>query len=98
LRIQFLGALETAIHDLIQTHMKGRIMVTFAYRPRLAPGNSFEEFLHSRPNLESDEQRMGRSLFGPHLDDIIIEFQDMKTKAYASRGQQKLIVLLMKIA
>ena len=41
---------------------------------------------------------MNRSLFGAHLDDILITFHDKRSKQYASRGQQKLIVLLIKIA
>src|SRR5437868_6298202 len=45
-----------------------------------------------------EETRVGHSLFGAHLDDFLIHFQDKKSKNYSSRGQQKLIVLLVKIA
>ena len=44
--------------------------------------------------LYHDEQRFGRSLFGAHLDDFMIQFKDVKSKNFASRGQQKLIVLI----
>ena len=37
-------------------------------------------------------------LFGAHLDDVSIQFNDRKSKLFASRGQQKRIVLLLKIA
>lgn len=98
LRIHFLEELEQVIKHLITVYMNDRIIVSFAYRSRLKQGATLQEFLDAHPTLEFDERRIGRSLFGPHLDDISIEFQDMKTKAYASRGQQKLIILLMKIA
>jgi DNA replication and repair protein RecF len=98
IRMHFLEQFSRAVYDLIQVYMNNRIMVSFAYKPRLKPGESFAEFMKLHPSLEKEERRFGRSLFGPHLDDIVIEFQDMKTKAYASRGQQKLILLLMKIA
>ena len=41
---------------------------------------------------------MGRSLQGAHLDDITFLFQNHNSKMYASRGQQKLILLLFRIA
>ena len=52
----------------------------------------------SDPGFAQDELRWKRSLFGAHLDDFAIQFQDRKSKLYASRGQQKLIVVLLKIA
>jgi recombinational DNA repair ATPase RecF len=48
--------------------------------------------------LEPLERRYGRSLFGAHLDDVTVEFASKKSKLYASRGQQKLIVFLLKAA
>jgi DNA replication and repair protein RecF len=50
------------------------------------------------PTFMADEVRWRRSLFGAHLDDIAIQFHDRKSKTFASRGQQKLIVVLLKIA
>lgn len=39
-----------------------------------------------------------RTLFGAHLDDFTILFQNTPSRTYASRGQQKLIVFLLKVA
>lgn len=39
-----------------------------------------------------------RTLFGAHLDDIFISFNNLSSKTYASRGQQKLTILMLKIA
>jgi DNA replication and repair protein RecF len=67
--------------------------------PKLVKNDaSFEDFLAEHDWLYEDERRYGRSLFGAHLDDIAITFEDKKSKSFASRGQQKLIVLLVKIA
>lgn len=44
------------------------------------------------------EVKYGRSTFGAHLDDISIVFQQKKARVFASRGQQKLIVFLLKVA
>ena len=54
--------------------------------------------MQASSTLYQNELQAGRSLFGAHLDDFIIRFQDKKSKQFASRGQQKLVVLLMKIA
>lgn len=60
-----------------------------------APWSSTESLINS---MIFDEQRLGRSLFGAHLDDFQITFCDHNSRAFASRGQQKLVVLLLKIA
>lgn len=44
------------------------------------------------------EQRAGRSLIGAHLDDITIFYENQHSRHYASRGQQKMIVILCKLA
>jgi DNA replication and repair protein RecF len=51
-----------------------------------------------QPEFRDNEYRWKRSLFGAHLDDIAIRFYDRKSKLFASRGQQKRIVLYLKIA
>jgi DNA replication and repair protein RecF len=41
---------------------------------------------------------MKHSLFGAHLDDFIIQFESKSARRLASRGQQKLIITLLKMA
>ena len=48
--------------------------------------------------LQVDEQRARRSLFGPHLDDVQIAIYGRNGRTEASRGQQKLALMLLKIA
>ncbi len=60
--------------------------------------NSTEELLTRYPSLQSHETAQKRSLFGAHLDDFSVSFQGKTARTYASRGQQKLIVFLLKLA
>lgn len=57
-----------------------------------------EEYLASyKANLER-EIRMGTTLFGPHKDEIEIELNNMSARSYCSQGQQRSIVLAMKLS
>lgn len=51
-----------------------------------------------REQLYDREWRMQRSLWGAHLDEIVLVYKDQQARAYASRGQQKLLLVLFKIA
>ncbi|MGE0010341.1 MAG: DNA replication/repair protein RecF [Candidatus Babeliales bacterium] len=98
-RQEQLHALQERTNALLAAFLPNALRITFTYRPRLI-GNatSWPQFLASRPQLYEQERAFGRSLFGAHLDDIAIHFQDKGSKAFASRGQQKLIVFLLKVA
>ncbi len=70
----------------------------FTYVAKRPLGSSYEEFIGRNKGLFEQEQRFGRTLFGAHLDDIHIMFQGQLARLFASRGQQKLIVILIKMA
>jgi DNA replication and repair protein RecF len=57
-----------------------------------------DDFLNQYPQMVRHESGFRRSLFGAHLDDIRILFQEKTSRAFASRGQQKLLVFLLKLA
>lgn len=97
-RIIMLAHLEQAVKELISSYFNDEFTISFAYQPKKASYNSFQEFINAHVSLYQDEQRFGRSLFGAHLDDFSIQFKDTKSKSFASRGQQKLIILLLKVA
>lgn len=59
---------------------------------------SFDQFLALYPNLYDRELYAERSLFGAHLDDFLMNFNGISSRVYGSRGQQKLILFLLKIA
>jgi len=98
-RIETLGALVVSTNKLLKDNFNQKLSITFSYNPKITCDQKcYENFIENHCSVFVNEQRYGRSLFGTHLDDISIEFQEKKSKIYASRGQQKLTVLLLKIA
>ncbi len=97
-RIEMLTRLEKEMSALIGHYFSDEFTIGLTYTSKKTVHGSYQEFTEKHSHLYYDEQRFGRSLFGAHLDDFMIQFKDAKSKNYASRGQQKLIVLLLKIA
>lgn len=98
-RQKFLQNIAIEVNGLLNQFFSNEgLTVQFAYSPKKMGQGGFNEFLASNMDLYMQESRFGRSLFGAHLDDFAITFQDRKSKTFASRGQQKLIIMLVKIA
>ncbi len=98
LRIQLLKDFENRINVMLTTIFDEQLQVCLEFRPKKEViGKSVAVFLQDH-EFSLKEVTCKRTLFGAHLDDILIKFQDKKSKNYASRGQQKLTVLLLKIA
>jgi DNA replication and repair protein RecF len=57
-----------------------------------------EELMVRYPSLMNHELQQKRSLIGAHLDDFSILYLNKACRSFASRGQQKLIVFLLKLA
>lgn len=97
-RKALLSKLETEVVRILGS-IDATLQVAFRYLPKNIDADlPFEQFMDSSRVLFSEETRYGRSLFGAHLDDFSITLQDRLTRQFASRGQQKLLVLLLKIA
>jgi DNA replication and repair protein RecF len=99
-RISFLKEIEETVNDLLAKYfLPTDLCVTLEYKPKnTKPNESFDVFWKRYQEKVSDELKWNRSLFGIHIDDFTIHFQNKKARVYASRGQQKLIVFLLKIA
>ncbi len=96
-RLAFLQELKQEVAPLLeQLTIKGTL--SLSYLPKREYGQSFIAFQDAYPELAQQEYRFKRTLFGAHLDDIQILFYEKKSRTYASRGQQKMIVLLLKMA
>jgi DNA replication and repair protein RecF len=94
-RLAIIAALNHEL-SLLNTHLclaQDTIGITYTPKKSCLDDN-WEKVLH----LMEGERRLGRSLFGAHLDDLTITFNGVSAKHFASRGQQKLIVVLLKIA
>ncbi len=97
-RIVILGQLALGIDKQRLALFPDLFPLEFNYVPKRPLGTSYNEFLAANRSLNEQEQRFGRTLFGAHLDDIHIMFQGQSSRLFASRGQQKLIVMLIKMA
>lgn len=94
-RIEALQAIEKELNNIVSTYFP-ELKISFKYEPKFNLQN--DSFIQIEQKFYHNEQIYKRSLFGPHLDDFSIIFLEKKTKAFASRGQQKLLVLLIKVA
>lgn len=102
-RTKYLEILENDVNKLLDEHFKTKeeqLHLSFDYvAKRTSTYSNFEQFwkIHQIKGL-TQELSWRRSLFGAHLDDITISYQNKQARIFASRGQQKLIVFLIKIA
>jgi DNA replication and repair protein RecF len=76
-----------------------QFLVSLSYVGKALSEEGFEAFWEQwKREKVREEFFLGRTLFGVHLDDFSIQFQSRKARLFASRGQQKLLVFLMKYA
>jgi len=99
-RYIFIGKLCNKMNTLVSEWLDPDILIQLRYAPKkdMLQTDSFDLFLNQNQELFALEQVLGRSCFGVHLDDFAIDFRNRKSRQFASRGQQKLIVMLLKIA
>jgi DNA replication and repair protein RecF len=98
-RYKLLAALEYKTNKMLKEWFGEELTLSFSYLPKkVIFGRSFDEFWETIEQIRIAENVFKRSLFGAHLDDFSIEFCHKTSRAFASRGQQKLIIMLIKIA
>lgn len=99
LRERGLAALQLHCNQLYRTMIPGAKPLTLRYvRKHLQPGETFESFALRYQPIGLQERHLRRTLFGAHLDDIVLELGGRDVRLFASRGQQKLMLLLLKLA
>ncbi len=98
-RRALVAELEGAVNNLLGQWFPEVLPMSIRYMPkRDMAAESFDEFWTENSPLFAQERDHGYCLMGPHLDDCAIGWQGDSSKLYASRGQQKLIILLLKLA
>lgn len=85
-RKQALKELETALNQVLTASFGAQMQVELNYQTKLW-----------QTGLQIKEQFMQRTLFGAHLEDYQISLSDKSSRKFASRGQQKLLAILLKI-
>ena len=98
-RQEYLQILEPSINRLLETMFDGQTQAIFTYSIKWGGRLTQDNFVvNALQQLSAREHIMQRSLFGAHIDEIAIEFKGKSAKTFGSRGQQKLLGLLLKIA
>jgi DNA replication and repair protein RecF len=102
-RRAYLAQIEGRVNDMLQGSFASDVQdmrVSFTYEAKGVKGfESFADFWQQfKQGGHQRELQTGRTLFGAHLDDFLIVFQNKKARVFASRGQQKLLVFLLKLA
>ena len=108
LRLKFLKEIE---ENAVQTHRQiaSEEILKFSYLSKTNPETDYLKAEISVENIAKDfenmlEQRMqeeiirGQTLVGPHRDDITFFINDKDASKFASQGQQRTVVLALKLA
>lgn len=95
LRNEYLKKIETHVNRLAQQVQDTPITISLIYKSKIHDIQSYKQWIDLYMHKE---QSIQRSLFGAHLDDFEILFHNKASRQFASRGQQKLIAVLIKIA
>lgn len=100
-RVRYLEKISPHASDLLGDLSGKRENMTLSYESEAA-GKTEEEIRDSYRRLFSEkidrEIAAGCSLFGVHRDDVAIGINGLSARAYASQGQQRSIVLALKLA
>lgn len=101
LRKKFLSEIEKIAMQKHSNISKEEILKIY-YSSTFELGDSVEEIAQNykialEENYE-DERRRCQSLVGPHRDDIVFFINDKESTKFASQGQQRTIVLALKMA
>lgn len=97
-RRQAVDALEIEIARLYPELAGSDHVVRLEYRSALGPQTTEEEFLEMLVSRREDEMRRRLTLVGPHRDDLAVELDGHDMRSFGSRGQQRLLVLALRLA
>ena len=101
-RTEYLKKLEVYVKEIGLKISGGKEVISFEYKSDIESGEDREsvrrEYLERLTNSLEKEKIGGSSLYGPQRDDIIIKINGQPTRGFASQGQQRSIVLSMKLA
>ncbi|MCF2652812.1 DNA replication/repair protein RecF [Anaeromassilibacillus senegalensis] len=100
-RIAFCRALAPKASEIYGGIAKEKERVSFSYAP-FGGANTREEiaakFFSALKSAQSTDIRTGFTSAGPHRDDLSIEINGLSARTYGSQGQQRSIVLALKLA
>ncbi len=104
-RARLLQRLEPLAARWHQTISGGRETLSLTYRPQVPlpdpqadPEVVQAQFLAEIRAKAAAEQALGTSLVGPHRDEVELDIDGVAARAYGSQGQQRTLVLALKLA
>ena len=101
-RTEYLKKLEVYVREIGLKISGGKEEISFEYKSDIEAATDREsvrrEYLTVLTSSIEKERIVGSSLYGPQRDDIIIKINGQPTRGFASQGQQRSIVLSMKLA
>jgi DNA replication and repair protein RecF len=106
-RKAFLHVMQTICDDIFSTIFAQSSTIRISLESKIVFENSvcestssisIEDFYKQNSALLLREKYFKKTLFGAHLDDFKILFNNTPAKEFASRGQQKLLIFVLKCA
>ncbi|MBI1858918.1 MAG: DNA replication/repair protein RecF [Candidatus Melainabacteria bacterium] len=92
---QFLNDMSSG-NETLQLNYFSKIFSDTPYVPDVEKIKAmFEDSIN---NSFDEELARGQALVGPHRDDVLIQINDKEARAFASQGQQRSIILSLKLA
>ncbi|MGH7279243.1 MAG: DNA replication/repair protein RecF [Candidatus Rokuibacteriota bacterium] len=92
------AALQSELARVYPTLSGGREKVEIRYRGSLGEATERPAFLAALERARAQEIRRGQTLVGPHRDDLTLEIDGIDARVFASRGQQRLLALALRLA
>lgn len=96
-RYDLAADLGAAIPALYRELAQNDTVVAMHYHTGAMPGQYESIMLRQLETRHHDDILRGFTSFGPHRDDLIVEFNDIPAEEVASRGETRTLVLALKI-
>jgi DNA replication and repair protein RecF len=97
-RRRAVGALQTELARVYVAVSGEAQKVQIAYRSAIGEATEPAALVAALEQARPVEMRRGQTLVGPHRDDLAIELDGVDARAFGSRGQQRLLVLALRLA
>jgi len=95
------GALQTElarIYPMLAGEGGSGVKTEISYRSTLGEATAPAEFVAALERRRGEELRRKQTMVGPHRDDLLIELDGIDARVFASRGQQRLLALALRLA
>ena len=102
--LELLGRRRLALDQLdnevrrLYPEMAGAGELRLGYRGSLPDGVDEAAFVDALRKRRGEEARRGQTLVGPHRDDFTVDLDGRDMRIFASRGQQRLLALALRLA